>query len=104
VVDGAPGSYWLDLRADMPALALKTAKPVLVLQGERDYQVTMVDFAGWKKVLAGKPFATLKTYPKLNHLFMEGSGKSTPAEYQTPSHVSKEVLDDVVKWITGLKP
>jgi poly(3-hydroxybutyrate) depolymerase len=49
VVLGAAPAYWLDMKGyDAPALAAKLAKPTLVLQGERDYQVTMVDFANWK--------------------------------------------------------
>jgi uncharacterized protein len=46
---------------------------------------------------------TFISYPKLNHLFMEGQGKSTPAEYFTPGNVATGVIDDIVKWIDGLK-
>src|SRR3954470_20562571 len=81
---GAPDSYWLDLRGYNPPEAAKALKaPLLILQGERDYQVTMDNFAAWKKALAGRPGVTFKSYPKLNHLFIEGEGKSTPAEYGT---------------------
>jgi fermentation-respiration switch protein FrsA (DUF1100 family) len=76
---------------------LKT--PLLILQGERDYQVTMDNFAAWKKGLAGRPNVTLKTYPKLNHLFIEGEGKSTPADYEKPGHVSEAVIADIAGWI-----
>ena len=42
---GVPASYWLDLRGYDPATEVKdVGKPMLILQGERDYQVTMVDF------------------------------------------------------------
>ncbi len=97
---GAPDSYWLDLRGYNPpetAKALKT--PLLILQGERDYQVTMDNFAAWKKALAGRPGVTFKSYPKLNHLFIEGEGKSTPADYEKPGHVSEAVIADVAGWI-----
>lgn len=37
---GATASYWLDLRGyDPPAAAAQVKQPMLVLQGERDYQV-----------------------------------------------------------------
>jgi len=101
LVDGLPASYLLDLRAHLgagDAAALKI--PILVLQGGRDYQVTQVDFDGWKKGLAGHKNATFKLYPALNHLFMPGSGPSTPREYEEPNHVAKEVVDDVAKWIS----
>jgi hypothetical protein len=97
---GAPDSYWLDLHGYNPPEVAKTLKtPLLILQGERDYQVTPDNFAAWKKALAGRPPVTLKTYPKLNHLFIEGEGKSTPADYEKPGHVSEVVIADIAGWI-----
>jgi dienelactone hydrolase len=97
---GVPGAYWLALRDYHPdQLAAKLAMPLLVLQGERDYQVTMADFALWKKSLEGRKDATLKSYPKLNHLFAEGEGKSKPAEYLKAGHVAREVIDDIAAWL-----
>jgi fermentation-respiration switch protein FrsA (DUF1100 family) len=77
---------------------------MLVLQGERDYQVTMADFAGWKKALAGRKGVVLKSYPKLNHLFMEGKGKAKPEEYGKEGHVAKEVVDDIAAWVKKTPP
>jgi hypothetical protein len=97
---GAPAAYWLALRAyDPAATAARLKIPMLVLQGERDYQVTMADFAGWQKALAGRKDVRLKSYPKLNHLFMEGEGKAKPAEYEKAGHVSREVVDVVAAWV-----
>lgn len=73
--------------------------PVLILQGERDYQVSMTDFLIWKKTLEGHKNAFFRSYPSLNHLFMEGEGKSTPLEYQQHGHVAKEILDDIANFI-----
>jgi dienelactone hydrolase len=96
----APAAYWLALRDyDPAATAARLKVPMLVLQGERDYQVTMADFDGWKKALAGRSNVRLKSYPKLNHLFMEGEGKAKPEEYQKAGHVSREVVDDVAAWV-----
>jgi uncharacterized protein len=100
---GAPASYWLDLQGyDPPQAAKYLPQPMLILQGERDYQVTMTDFAAWKKVLSGKPSVTFKSYPRLDHLFLAGEGKSGPAEYQKPGHVEEAVVADVAAWILGL--
>ncbi|MGQ9610680.1 MAG: DUF3887 domain-containing protein [bacterium] len=97
-----PAKYWLDLRSYDPKEFAKNLKqPVLVLQGERDYQVTLDDFQGWKDAFSGRENVKFKTYPKLNHLFIEGKGKITPEEYQKSGHVSKEVIDDVYDWIMG---
>lgn len=101
---GIPASYWLDLRDYRPAERAKEVKrPMLFLQGERDYQVTMDDFAGWKKGLEGRTDVTFKSYPKLNHLFQSGEGKSTPAEYTQGWHVEEEVVRDIAEWIAKQK-
>jgi uncharacterized protein len=104
LIQGAPASYWLDLRGYDPAMAAMSLKqPLLILQGERDYQVTMADdFAKWKAVLGGKADVTFRTYPALNHLFLPGTGKSVPAEYDTPGHVPIEVISDIAAWIVAL--
>lgn len=103
VVLGVPAAYWymLDsLRVTASARGLKTR--LLVLQGGRDYQSTMADFALWQRALAGRANATLKAYPDLNHLFVTGVGRATPQEYQGPGgHVAAVVIDDVVRWIGG---
>jgi dienelactone hydrolase len=97
---GVSAVYWLSMRDLAPVeTALKVKQPLLILQGGRDYQSTMEDFAGWKKALAGRKGTTLKSYPKVNHLFAEGVGKATPAEYQKEGHVAKEVVEDVAGWV-----
>lgn len=97
---GAPAQYWLDLQAYKPADVASTLKiPMLILQGERDYQVTMQDFQNWKEALSSHSNVQLKTYPDLNHLFITGTGKSTPAEYNVPGNMSVNVIDDIAAWI-----
>lgn len=98
---GAPATYWLDLRGYDPASQAKALpQPILVLQGERDYQVTMKDFANWKTALASRKDVAFRSYPALNHLFVEGAGKSTPEEYAQPGNVAAVVIEDVASWIT----
>jgi dienelactone hydrolase len=97
---GAPARYWLDLQKIKPAEAIRTVKrPLLVLQGGRDYQVTEKDFDLWKQALTGRDDATLKFYPDLNHLFAEGKGKAVPAEYSKAGHVAQGVIDDIAAWV-----
>lgn len=95
-----PAEYWLGLKGYNPAeAALKLKKPILVLQGERGYEVTMEDFEVWKKTLKSGPLYEFKSYPNLNHIFVSGKGKARPDEYRTPSHVEKEVVEDIARWM-----
>lgn len=104
-VMGMSVAYIRDLKGYDPAAEMrKLDVPGLYLQGERDYQVRMADFAGWKKALEGRRNATLKSYPRLNHLFAAGEGKSTPAEYQKPGHVDQEVIEDLARWMKERSP
>jgi dienelactone hydrolase len=97
---GTRAAYWLSLRELNPADAARPLKqPMLILQGERDYQVTMEDFQGWKNALSSHANVVFKSYPSLNHLFMEGEGKAKPSEYEKTGHVSQMVIDDIADWI-----
>jgi fermentation-respiration switch protein FrsA (DUF1100 family) len=97
---GLPVSYWVDLRDYNPAAeAKKLAIPILILQGERDYQVTMTDFGLWKSAVGSAKGVVMKSYPALNHLFVAGEGKSMPAEYAKPGHVAPAVIEDIAKFV-----
>jgi dienelactone hydrolase len=103
-VFGVPASYWIDLRKYDPVAAAKTVnRPMLILQGGRDYQVTRADFSLWEKGLESRKNVSLHLYPDLNHLFITGAGKSTPEEYgKDGQHVALDVVDDIAKWISDL--
>ena len=99
-IAGMPASYWSDLRRYDPAASAARLKlPMLVLQGERDYQVTMDEFAAWQRALGSRANVQLKSYPALNHLFLAGTGPPAPAEYSQPGHVDEAVVRDVAAWI-----
>jgi hypothetical protein len=94
---------WADINAHDPAADAAALKiPMLVLQGGRDYQVMVQDFDRYRAALAGHANATLTLLPGLNHLFIAGEGKSTPAEYSRPGHVDREAIDDIVAFIARL--
>lgn len=98
-----PVKYWADLKSHDPVEILDRLNiPALIMQGERDYQVTIKDFERWGR-LSSKENITLKLYPKLNHLFMEGEGKSTPEEYYKEGHIPEYVIRDIGEWILGNK-
>ena len=99
----APEAYWKDLDAYSPAqTAAKLAIPMLILQGERDYQVTLDDLKGWRDALESHHGVTIKSYPTLNHLFLPGEGKSTPSEYERAGQIPDFVLDDITGWINRI--
>jgi len=97
----APAAYWLDLQGYHPPAAAATLKqPLLILQGEQDCQVSFkVDFAAWSQALADRKDVKLKSYPGLNHLFMEVQGQSTGVEYSQPNHVAEMVIKDIAAFI-----
>jgi uncharacterized protein len=97
---GAPPSYWLDLRGyDPPQAARALKRPMLILQGERDFNVTMDDFRNWRTALADRKEIEFKSYPKLDHLFYEGEGASSGADYAQPRNIPKYVIDDIAAWV-----
>jgi dienelactone hydrolase len=97
---GVPVGYHRDLAEhDPPVEAAELGLPVLVLQGGRDFQVTLEDFRGWDAALSSKPFACLVTYEKLDHLFRSGTGPSGPQDYDRQAPVDARVLEDISGWI-----
>jgi fermentation-respiration switch protein FrsA (DUF1100 family) len=97
---GAPKAYWADLATYDPVVTAQSLHiPLLILQGKRDYQVTMTDFARWNETFFGNVSVTLKTYLTLNHLFITGTGASTNIEYSIEGHVAEEVVADIAVWI-----
>jgi len=95
-----PAAYVLDLRAYHPAETASRLKvPILVMQGDRDYQVGAADLNVWKQALGKKSTVTLKSYPALNHFFMPGAGPSSDAEYLKHNHVLEAVVEDIAGWV-----
>ncbi|MBF6170844.1 alpha/beta hydrolase [Nocardia blacklockiae] len=99
---GWPASYWLDLREfDQVSAAAALDRPILVLQGGRDYQVTEADdLPAWRAGLAGRPGVTIRVLPADDHLFFPGSGPSSPADYQAPHHVDPAAVDALATWLS----
>ena len=73
---------------------------MLILQGGRDYQVTVADdLVRWQAGLAGRPDVTIRIYDADDHMFFAGAGDSTPADYQLPQHVDPAVVADIADWL-----
>ncbi len=98
-------SYWWfeqrDYRAG--AAASKQNVPMLVLQGENDWQVSMAQYEGWKEAFKDRTDVTYRSYPKVNHLLAEYDGLSIGMEYNGAANVSKSIVDDIVAWVKAQK-
>lgn len=100
-----PVSYWADLNAYNPELeAQKIQQPLLILQGEKDYQVTIKDFQKWKDYLGKRKNVSFNLYPNLTHIFMKSNGgPPSPADYEAVGHVDSTVITDIANWILNVR-
>ncbi len=84
---------------------LESDKPVLILQGGKDFQVLPEeDFARFRELLQDRPHVEFRLYEELNHVFVKSiyndilkAGK----EYKVEQHIGPEVLDDIAAFIHG---
>ena len=81
----------------------KTNKPMLIMQGEKDFQVKAhVDFALYKDLLRQREYVTFRLYPGLNHCFDPARFDSiadAKKEFTPERHIGPQVLDDLANWI-----
>jgi pimeloyl-ACP methyl ester carboxylesterase len=80
-------------------------KPVLLLQGEKDFQVLADDdFRRFRNLLAGLENTYFRLYPGLNHLVVtaiyDDILKATK-EYGTERHIGSEVIGDIASFVLG---
>lgn len=100
IMKAIPPAYMEDLRNYNPVeTARMLSLPILILQGERDYQVTMKDFSLWRAGLGDRSNVTFRSFPALNHLFIAGQGRSSPGEYTRAGHVDEEVIEVIANWV-----
>ena len=101
-VAGVYASYWKWLAEyDILQAAGEITRPVLLLQGEEDYQVTMTDFGIWQDALGAKENWQMVSYPGLTHLFMPGEKAEGAAAYTRDGHVREDVILDIAAFVTG---
>jgi dienelactone hydrolase len=98
---GLSAAYWLDQRDyDPVAAAASIDRRMLIVQGGRDYQVTVDDdLARWRAGLEHRSDVTIRVYPDDDHLFFSGTGPSTPDSYYQPQHVDGAVIRQTAEWI-----
>lgn len=99
-VQGFYKDYWIDLNTYNPLQdASKITVPVLLLHGERDYQVTNKQFNFWQDAFLGSENWEFKSYPELNHFMMKGEGNSYSDEYKEKNYVDEQVIQDIANFI-----
>ncbi|NIF07687.1 DUF3887 domain-containing protein [Chryseobacterium sp. Tr-659] len=97
---GQSAAYWKYLKDYNQLTEVKKIKaPMFFAQGGRDYQVTEKDFNLWKNELKNNKTAEFKFYPSLSHLFISGSGKPSPKDYEIKGKVDEEFLRDLTLFI-----
>jgi dienelactone hydrolase len=100
-------SYYFKEMGEHPAVnyLLESHKPLLILQGDKDFQVSVEkDFNRYKSLLGERPNVTFKLYPNLNHLFMPnvyGQILKMKKEYKVPQRVETHVIHDIADWISA---
>ncbi len=81
----------------------ESAKPVLILQGGKDFQVLATeDFRAFQELLRGRSGVEYRLYDELNHLFVRGVYHDilkAAKEYKIERHIGEEVLDDIAAFI-----
>ena len=82
---------------------LESSKPVLIMQGGRDFQVLADDdFKAFKEQLASRDNTTYKLYPELNHCFVPAKyddiTKATK-DYSIERHIGEDVISDIAEFI-----
>ncbi|MGE6592717.1 prolyl oligopeptidase family serine peptidase [Bacillus mycoides] len=96
--------FWDSIRKIKAAEMSKEQKtPLLIIQGERDYQVqSKIEIPLWKEQLKERDNVDYRLYPKLNHFFTEGDGElSKPDEYYSPANIPEYVINDIAAWVQG---
>ena len=78
-------------------------KPILIMQGEKDFQATAhKDFAAYQQLLAGKENVTFRLYENLSHAFVPSvyaDIMKAKQEYNVEQHIGENVIGDIANWI-----
>ena len=82
---------------------LENNKPVLIMQGGKDFQVLADDdYKEFEKQLSGRENTYFKLYPELNHLFVNGIYSDilkASKEYSTERRIGDDVIQDIADFV-----
>lgn len=97
-----PGTFWKGISGYSPTQTLKQNKntPFYILQGEKDYQITMTDFEIWRKEVGAQANVSMMSYAGLTHLFTPTKADLPgPNDYFLPNNVDYKVILDIADWV-----
>jgi alpha-beta hydrolase superfamily lysophospholipase len=98
-----PAYYLSELRYHEVATARSLPQPLLLVQGGRDYQVTISnDLDVWLQGLKGRSGVSVVRLPHADHLFIDGAGPPNPAEYAKAARLDPGLIPAIVAWIDRL--
>ena len=82
---------------------LESGKPVMLLQGGKDFQVLAEDdFRRFQTLLAGRENTVFRLYPELNHIFVQAIYSDilkASKEYGVERHIGDDVIGDIASFI-----
>lgn len=97
---GASAAYFRSTEAlDPVAEAQALDRPLLVLHGALDIQVTDTDWTLWRTAFHDHPRVTLLRWPGIGHLGIAASAEEPLASYAEPGHVDQALISRVAEWI-----
>lgn len=99
---GATAGYYYELDALEPTEIIKKLEiPVLILQGDSDYESTIEDYMVFMNALWTRVNVYFQLLPGLDHYFMPvAAGESSkPDDYYELRHVDVELIQALFSWI-----
>lgn len=99
---GTSARYWLtDKNLNNLAVAKTLKLPILLVQGGRDYNVTMKEYNMWLEGMKGNSNFKPVLLDELDHQFFTGSGLANPKDVVKPNHASEKAIKSVVDFINN---
>ncbi|MBR5754198.1 MAG: alpha/beta fold hydrolase [Erysipelotrichaceae bacterium] len=82
---------------------LENRKPVLIMQGGKDFQVLAEDdYRSFRELLSERENTEYRLYPELNHCFVKGIYSDilkASKEYSVERHIGEDVIEDIASFI-----
>jgi len=86
-----------------PRYLASSQKPMLILQGEKDFQARADrDFEAYRELLRDRENVTFRLYEGLNHAFVPAlydTVAKAKEEYRAERRIGDEVIGDIARWI-----